>query len=217
MLTRSFANTVPKRFVMFLSSSIPLLLLHRVRYPDFPGDDLLPGGFDDVNGRLRNEVFVVLVESKSDAFVFQTVNVHSTDRSILHTALHDLIHRVVNPLDHARENKTRLYPVLVGVDTYNEPPRPSLTVFPVLFDSIECAEARIAGCSEDHISTLFDLSSRQFLAFDGIVPGCIGHADVIGDDPNHWIDSLRAFFVPHLEFVNQRSVHASDEADRSRF
>ena len=46
MLTRSLASTFPKRFVMFRSSSIQLLLLHRVRNFDLSVDDFLFGRFD---------------------------------------------------------------------------------------------------------------------------------------------------------------------------
>src|SRR5215813_10462287 len=167
MLTRSLASTLPKRFVMFRSSSIPLLLLHRVRYFDLSGDDLLLCSFNGINGGFRNEVFVVFIERIPDTFILQAVNMNSANRPTFHAVLHDLIHSVIDALDHACEYVAGLDPVLIGVHTDDESPCSPLIVFTHLLDGIECAKTGIAGRSENHIRAFLDLRARQFLAFDG--------------------------------------------------
>ena len=138
---------------------------------------------------------------------------HAANRPIFDAVLHDLIHRIVNTLHHARENETGLHPVLVGVDTNHEPLRAALTVLPVLLNSIECAEAGIAGCCENNVGAFLDLGAREFFAFDGIVPGRVRYADIIGNHADLRIDRLRAFFIAELEFVDQRNVHAAHKTE----
>ncbi len=48
--------------------------------------------------------------------------------------------------------------------------------------------------------------------FPGIVPRRVGHAHVIVDDADLRIHAPGAFRVAHLEFPDQRDVHAADEA-----
>ena len=61
----------------------------------------------------REQVLVVVVQCVADALVVQAVDMDTADRLIVHTVSHDLIDRVVDALDHARENETRLDPVLI--------------------------------------------------------------------------------------------------------
>src|SRR5215831_5046525 len=113
MLIRSFASTFPKRFVMFRSSSIKLLLLHRVRDFDLTADDALFGRFDGLNRCGGDQIFVVLVQGIADAFVLKTVYMDTADWPLVHTILHDLVNRIVDTLHHARQNEPGFDPVLV--------------------------------------------------------------------------------------------------------
>src|SRR5215470_6563041 len=94
ILIRSLASTFPKCFVMFRSSSIQLLLLHRVRDFDLTADDALFGRFDGLNRCGGDQIFVVLVQGIANAFVFKTVNMDTADCPIIHTVLHDLVNRI---------------------------------------------------------------------------------------------------------------------------
>ncbi len=74
MLIRSLASTFPKRFVMFRSSSIQLLLLHRVRNFDLAVDDALFRRFDDFDDGRRDQIFVVVVQCVADALVLKAID-----------------------------------------------------------------------------------------------------------------------------------------------
>src|SRR5215813_2758392 len=173
MLIRSFASTFPKRFVMFRSSSIKLLLLHRVRDFDLTADDALSGRFDGLNRCGGDQVFVVLVQGIADAFVFKTINMDTADCPIIHTVLHDLVNRIVNTLHHARQNVTGFDPVLVRIDSDREPPGVTLAILAVLFNGIEGTESGIAGRRKNNVGALFDLSLCEFLSLYWIVPRCV--------------------------------------------
>ena len=82
------------------------------------------------------------------------------------TVLDDLIHRVVDPLDHAGEHEPRLHHVLIGIDADHEMrgaavPRPFL-------DGIERAEPGVAGGREDDVRALGDLRERSSLPCPGL-------------------------------------------------
>ena len=54
----------------------------------------------------------------------------------------------------------------------------------VLLDGVEDAEAGVAGGGEDDVRALADLRHRQLLALARVVPGRLGDADVVRDDPD---------------------------------
>src|ERR1041384_2257803 len=77
MLTLSLARTSPKRFVIFLSSSIRSLRAHRVGDFDLASDDLLLSFFGFLDRFGRDETLVVLIHRVADTIFVQTKNVNS--------------------------------------------------------------------------------------------------------------------------------------------
>src|SRR5215471_1024506 len=217
MVTQSLARTLPNRFVMFRNSSIQLLLLHRVRNLDLPADNSLSRCFDGLDCFRRDQIFVVLIDGIPDAVVFKAVSMNASKGAVLYTVFDNLVDGIVHALDHARQNETRLDPVLVGIDSDSESLRVSCAVFAVLFDRIECAEARIARRGKDDIRTFFNLSFRQFLSFHGIVPCGVRYTDVVRDNPDPRIDGHRALLIPDLELSNERDIHPADKSHRAGF
>ena len=60
-------------------------------------------------------------------------------------------------------------------------------------------------------------ATRQLFALARIVPGGVGDADVVLDDPDIRIDGVGAFLVTGLELVDERNVHTADKAENVRF
>src|ERR1043165_2619297 len=134
---------------------------------------------------------------------------------MIHDLFDDVVHRVVDTLHHAREYKDRLHHVLVGINADHEVRRAPV-LLALLLNRVESAESRITRSSEDHVRAFADLGQRQFLAFTGIVPGTVSHANVVFDHANVRIHRLRAFFVTFREAMYQTDVHAAEKTDRAR-
>src|ERR1051326_369443 len=96
ILTRSLASVFPNRLLMFRSSSILLLLFHRVGYFDLSGNDFSLCVVQDLNHLGRQQVLVVFVERISDAIIVETVDVCSAHGAAFDAVAHNLINRIVD-------------------------------------------------------------------------------------------------------------------------
>src|SRR5262245_35199949 len=137
MLTPSLANTLPKRLVMFRSSSIQLSVRHRVRNLDLTADDFLSGCFDAFKRGCRDQILVVVIKCVADSRILEAVFMYAADRPMLHPVFDDLIYGIVHTLDHARQDESRLHPVLVRIHADRKTFCMPLRVFPVLFNRVE--------------------------------------------------------------------------------
>src|SRR5262245_4007809 len=217
ILIWSLARTLPNRLLMFRSSSIFALLLHRVGHFDLAGNDFLTCLIDGTDRFGRKQVLVVLVGCVADTIVIETVYVDSANRAAFHAIAHDLIHRIVDAFDHARQHVARLHPILVGIDSNDELQWASLSVLTVLFDCIERADPGVAGCGKNNVGSFFDLCAREFLPFHWIVPCGIGYTDVVRKNAYVGIDGMRTLFVSNFELVDQVNIHASQKPERAGF
>src|SRR5436853_2060898 len=90
--------------------------------------------------------------------------------------------------------------------------RAAARVFSRLLDSVESAQPRIPGGSENYVSALVDLGQRDLFSFTGIVPGRVGDATVLLNHLDVGISCFRALLISAFESMNQADVHAADEA-----
>src|SRR5262249_9813906 len=124
-----------------------------------------------------------------------------------------LVHRIVDALDHAGENKAGFHPVLIGIHADHELLRPSLAVLAVLLNRIEGTKTGVSGGREQYICAFVDLGAGELLSFDRTSPCGFCNADVVRNHSDSWIDEPGALLIADFEFMNQRNIHTADEAD----
>src|SRR5262245_10026638 len=76
-------------------------------------------------------------------------------------------------------------------------------------------QPRVAVGGEGVVVTLGDLRRRQLLALARMVPGRLGDADVVLVDADLRVGRARALGVAGREAVDERDVHAADEAEHA--
>ena len=104
--TLSLATTAPNRFVIWRSSSITgtiasvtVIRPAMIRFPR------VLGGVDRGG---RQQALVELVDRVRDAITIQAEDMKAGTKRVVHDILHDLIHRVVDPLHHTGQHEARL-------------------------------------------------------------------------------------------------------------
>src|SRR5262249_24736489 len=81
------------------------------------------------------------------------------------------------------------------------------------FDRIEHAQPRIPRRLKYYVGAAFNLGFGKLFSFAGIVPGRIRDSNVILKNLDPGVDVTGAFFVPGLEFVDERDVHPANESN----
>src|SRR5215212_11635625 len=126
----------------------------------------------------------------------------------------DVVDRVVDALDHTREDKARFDHILIRIHTDHKMRR-AVILLSLLLDGIERSQSGIACGREDHVRTFANLGQREFFAFARVVPRAVSYTDVILDHTDVGINRLRAFFVTFGETMNQADIHAAEKTNRA--
>ena len=74
-----------------------------------------------------------------------------------------------------------------------------------------------ASCRIDHVRALRFLGFGQLATLHRVIPGRRRGAGIVHDDLAIGLGRQEALTIAAFELVNQRNVHAADEADRARF
>ena len=105
-------------------------------------------------------------------------------KSALEFAFEDLFNHIVNgvidPFDHRGQDKTRLDPVLVGVDADDEFVGFARSGFlPYCSTASNAPRPEFPAAVNITSAPFRSARKRKFLAFPRVVPGSVGHADVV--------------------------------------
>ncbi len=153
----------------------------------------------------RDQLAIVVVDRDGDAVFLEAQHAQARLPAAVLGALHRVIDREVDALDHRGEDRAGMQVVLVAVDADRE--------LAAVLRRLQHAQARGARRRIDDIGAAIELAARQLAALGRIVPGRRRRAGHVLEDLDLRVGVFGALFVAEREFADQRNVHAADEAD----
>ena len=97
--------------------------------------------FRRANGFGSNQVLVVAIHYITDAIGVQAEDVKAPLEFVVNNIFHDVVNGVVDVLDHAGQNKSRLHHILIRINADYEMGGASVRVFAGLLDGIKSTQA----------------------------------------------------------------------------